>query len=96
MQVTLYIADKRTNAFMKSADLCDKGKVYVAPYTEEIERKGTGSTQEFLQRILAQPTNNAKFWIAAVAAEGLMAVAKGINQLSDGNKIMFIAKERND
>ena len=93
MLVTLYIADKLTNAFLKAADLCEIGKVYVTPMAQEYTRRGTGSTLDFLQGIISLPMPDDRYWIPAVAGDGEIVVADGITQLSDGRKIMFIPAE---
>jgi hypothetical protein len=92
MKVTLYVADRRINQMMKAADLCDSGKVFVAPLAVEINRQGKDSTKAFLERIVKTPSSDESYWIPAVSAEGEMVITDGINQLSDGDKILFVGR----
>lgn len=90
MRLTLYIADRKTNDFMAAVDLCPSYKVFVKPIEQETERKGVGSDEDFINRIIQLSKSEKDYWIPAVKYNGFVYADEGIREISDGNKIMFI------
>jgi hypothetical protein len=91
MKLTLYIADRKVNNFMKLADLCPYYKVFVTrSTTEDITRQGEDSDEDFVNRIIESSRLIKDFWIPAVLCKDKLYCAKEIKVISDGSSEMFL------
>lgn len=89
MVLVIYVASKTLNRFMKAADLCPDHKVFTHPFKVDISVPRIPLV-EYLDRLLAVPHDDPEDWIAAVSTAGTIRVVKGIRELSDGQRILFV------
>lgn len=88
--VTLFIADRKQNEFMRMFDMKPDCKWFVAP----VESSFTTTTlidEAYFQRVIeGSKTAEETFWIPAIKYMNNLYVAAGVKILSDGLKEMFV------
>jgi len=87
-QMTLYIADRTINNFMKAADLNPHYKQFVA---RRIASFSTTSqiNEDYFMNIIDKSKDQEDFWIPAIEFCGTLYCDKNIKELSDGKRILF-------
>lgn len=89
---TLFIADKKQNAFMKAADLCPDYKVFVTGKEAVSFKTKTLVNEQYFMRIIEKSKSQKDFWIPAIEHDGTLYISPEIMELSDGSKVAFVGK----
>lgn len=88
-EMTLYIADRQQNAFMKHFDLRPDYKWFIKRVTVQFKTTSKLNDKYFLNLIEKSKAEKEK-WVPAIEFSGTIYCDPSVKELSDGNKVMFV------
>jgi len=88
-EMTLYIADRKQNDFMKHFDLKPDYKWFIKPVRVRFKPSKKLNDKFFLDLIEKSKTENEK-WVPAIEFNGTIFCDPSVKELSDGQKVFFV------
>lgn len=93
--MTLFVAKKEINQFMRMVDLKPDCKWYVDVVETSFTTK-TNVDDDYFMSIIEKSKDGGDFWIPAIKYMDNLFFDPGVKILSDGNKEMFIQQLSHD
>ena len=88
-QMTLYIADRKINEFMKHFDLRPDYKWFIVPQTVTFTTENPVNDEYFVKLIQESKKEKEK-WIPAIRYMSNLYADESVKELSDGNRVFFV------
>ncbi len=86
--MTLFVADRQRNEFMKHFDLKPDHKWYVTPVEVSFNREVVDDA--FFQHLIEQSKKEEEKWIPAIKYMDNLYKDESVKELSDGQKVYFV------
>lgn len=89
--MTLMIADRKTNAYMKWLGFRPDCKWYTNPTAVDFETT-SDINEAYFKSIIEHSRTDKKFWIPGIIYQNNMIVANDVKIISDGLREMFVGE----
>jgi hypothetical protein len=87
--MTLYIAERKINDFMKAFDMRPDSKWFVHPEVVSFETT-TAITPAYFEKLIKESKSNELFWIPGITYMENHFIDPSVKILSDGQKEFFV------